>query len=704
MTVTTAASAVSKKRLNKIESYRPEVKDSASFDLEWIPYKGKYGHAKTKIFAACFCTNWGERIVLHSSRYSSSPNPERALIQDILFYLNQFPLTFGWYTTGVAVYDDRTGPHRMRGRDSDFFVLHQRCLLYHLKSPVEVKDTYARLADSNKKHIDLHRVFSKSIIQNGVFEGRYRTTDLDSVSQALLGVGKYGKLSAGTSDISSLPVEEQERYVRRDAELTMRLAQYNNCLAPRIMKIFAGYAQMDYYRTCHTDISTWYANRYKKMLESGQCTLSYTPNYTLPKQRIGGGHHTTPSKGFFAGINIYELDIKGQYPSIVINNNISFDTLNCTCCKYNSNAHLRKETIDTINEQLQENKISRRVERYWVCKKRRGAFPKVLEQVLSDRDRYLNLLKEEKDRPIPDIQRVEEYQTSQLGAKLFTNAGFGLFGNEYFEFTNYQVAECITAEGRRIHKQMESMGQNEPYNFKVVFGFTDSTFFEGATEEKIRDFIEDCKDKLGVIVELKRVFINSIFYGKKNRYVGWTGNDDKDDEPIIKGPDGLSDSNPIWIQKWFKKIVVEIIKHPKTRFEVIPKMLKEAFNELDNGNFNAEIDLRYTHRLRKHTHEYTGHARAAALAKLLYKDKGDLVYCYETFTEEYIASKKCWKRKKSYSVKPENLNLEEYKNHLLKKLKDTLEIAGFNMDDLKQQELSKHTATILKSQEVGISK
>jgi hypothetical protein len=33
--------AVSKKRLDKIESYWPEVKDSASIDLEWIPYKGK---------------------------------------------------------------------------------------------------------------------------------------------------------------------------------------------------------------------------------------------------------------------------------------------------------------------------------------------------------------------------------------------------------------------------------------------------------------------------------------------------------------------------------------------------------------------------------------------------------------------------------------------------------------------------------------
>jgi DNA polymerase I len=109
---------------------------------------------------------------------------------------------------------------------------------------VEVKETYARLADSNKKHIDLHKVFCKSIIQSGVFEGRYRTTDLDSVSQALLGVGKYDKLNAGDIDISSLPVEEQERYVRRDTELAMLLAQYNSCLALRIMKIFAIYAQM----------------------------------------------------------------------------------------------------------------------------------------------------------------------------------------------------------------------------------------------------------------------------------------------------------------------------------------------------------------------------------------------------------------------------------------------------------------------------
>jgi hypothetical protein len=53
---------------------------------------------------------------------------------------------------------------------------------------------------------------------------------------------------------------------------------------------------------------------------------------------------------------------------------------------------------------------------------------------------------------------------------------------------------------------MKSMAQaqNEPFNFKVVFGFTDSTFFNGGTDTKVHD-IQSCKDKLGVIVELKTV-------------------------------------------------------------------------------------------------------------------------------------------------------------------------------------------------------
>lgn len=512
--------------------------------------------------------------------------------------------------------------------------------MYSLQSPIELKKAYAQFKDKNKKHIDLLKVFEKPIIQNGVFQRRYRTTDLNTVSISLLHIGKYSDLNAGLVEITSLSNEDQEKYVMRDAELTMLLAQYNKCLVLRIMKIFAQYAEMDYILTCHTDISYWYANIYDKMIESGECTVSFTPNYILPKQPISGGHHSLPVKGFFEGIKIYELDVKGQYPTIVVNNNFSFDTLNCTCCNNNEKAMLKQEIIDTINEQLKENQIRRYVSKYWVCQKRKGAFPKLLGQVLSNRNKYLQLLHDKKLKLNPNPFLVEEYQTYQLGAKLFANAGFGLFANKYFKYSNYQVAECITAEGRRIHKQMEKKGQCEPYNFGVIYGFTDSTFFKDATDDMIQMFIKDCEDNLGITVELKNVYVISIFYGKKNRFVAWTGFEK--DEPIIKGLDGLADSNPLWIRKWFKDILNEIIKKPHTMFERIPKMLNEAFTELQEIQMDKrriETELKFTQRLKKSGNDYAEHVRAGAIARLLNKDKGDIIHWYETIKETRVNRK-----------------------------------------------------------------
>jgi DNA polymerase I len=157
-----------------------------------------------------------------------------------------------------------------------------------------------------------------------------------------------------------------------------------------------------------------------------------------------------------------------------------------------------------------------------------------LQKVLSDREKYLELLKKEKSKQVSDQILIKEYNTHQIGAKLFANAGFGLFANEYFEFSNYNVAECITGEGRRIHKTMEMMAQQSPFNFDIVFGFTDSIFVKvkednknienSSREEKlIQEFIAKCKEELGITVELKNKFENSIFYGKKNRFVGWKG-------------------------------------------------------------------------------------------------------------------------------------------------------------------------------------
>ena len=413
-----------------------------------------------------------------------------------------------------------------------------------------------------------------------------------------------------TVNILEKSLAKQKEYVKRDAELVMMLAQYNNCLVLRLMKSFSAYSELDYFKVCHTNVTKWYEQKYTKMIQRGEGTVDFTPDYRMKKENIAGGHHTIPKKGFFVDCPIYELDVKGMYPTIVMNNNLSFDTLNCECCKYDPSALLDKETIDIINQSLQENKLDRIVTRYWTCKKRKGLFPTILTQVLSDRDKYLKLLNEESSKTNPNQFLIEEYKTYQIAAKLFANAGFGLFGNEYFEFSNYQVAECITGEGRRIHKRMEEIAQTEPFNFDIVFGFTDSIFVKvnetngentNLGHDKIAHFISKCKDELGITVEIKNEFKTSIFYGKKNRFVGWTGKDNQ--IPIIKGLDGLADSNPRWVRRWFFKILDEIIKRPDSRLSNVPKILKEAMFELDNviskSSKSIETELKFTQRLKK---------------------------------------------------------------------------------------------------------
>ena len=230
---------------------------------------------------------------------------------------------------------------------------------------------------------------------------------------------------------------------------------------------------------------------------------------------------------------------------------------------------------------------------------------------------------------------------------------------------------------------MEKKGESGPYNFRVVFGFTDSTFFKDATDDMVQKFIKDCKDHLGVTVELKNIFNNSIFYGKKNRFVAWTGLEK--DKPIITGLDGLADSNPSWVRKWFKSIINEIIKKPNTRFKVIPRMLKEAFNELEeicNDKLRIEKELKFTQRLKKSASEYAEHVRTGIIARLLGKDKGDIVHWYKTVKEVKINKKGKRRIVKGYSITPENVNIELYKDFLMSKLKDTLEISGISLVEL----------------------
>ena len=165
-----------------------------------------------------------------------------------------------------------------------------------------------------------------------------------------------------------------------------------------------------------------------------------------------------------------------------------------------------------------------------------------------------------------------------------------------------------------------------------------------------------------------------MIFDKKNRFIAWTGN--PADNPILKNLDGMSGRYPKWIKENVAKIASRIITSED--HHAVESLIDEAFYELKSGKVRHE-NLAFITKLSKEPEEYKNqNDRMKVLAKMLGACKGDTVYWYETLSESVHD-----KSNRPYSVKPENLNLYEYKNLLLNKLADILEITGLNMYDLR---------------------
>jgi DNA polymerase elongation subunit (family B) len=106
-----------------------------------------------------------------------------------------------------------------------------------------------------------------------------------------------------------------------------------------------------------------------------------------------------------------------MYPTIAIEYNISFEIVNCRCCKDNPNARIPSQVMDEINQRLQKKGLPNRIESYWICKQRNGAFPTKLKKLIREREHYQQLVNQELAKPKEQQQQEE---TSSKAYKLFS--------------------------------------------------------------------------------------------------------------------------------------------------------------------------------------------------------------------------------------------------------------------------------------------
>lgn len=563
-------------------------------------------------------------------------------------------LTLGWYSKGVKL---KRANGTIEGKDSDLKVIDSVCSYYDIPSIIgfnQIGIPYVRgyesalctvdekyLSQSRFRryyHVDLYQVFKKYIVKYLIYNNIYRSLGLDVVCKAILNEGKVEGLDG--SQVQKLSNEKQLEYVTQDARLVMKLTQHNNFEILDLMNAICTITGVKFEKVCHTGISSWWRKIIKDKITEGECRF---PAAQIKKRRYPGGYVIEPKVGFYDKQPIYVLDVKSLYPTMMITHNISFDTVNCKCCKNNLEANVDGEIMNIVNSSLAEEE---KRERYWICRdpNYRGIVPLLLQQF---RDERL-------------MQQELGNEPMQLALKNLINGCYGLFGSEFFDYSDYRVAELTTAFGRQTLQHMQHIAK-EVYEFAIIYGDTDSIFVtEVNRENDIMKFIAECSILLDIDIEVSDIFKKFLIV-KKKHYIGIPLDETR--EPVIKGMEGIKSDRPVWINN-VENQFAEDIKNGKD-----PTLnICNQYRAMESGQVTLD-ELLVKGTLQKDPNEYPKNRVQRVVGTELHSSKGDTIKYYKS---DIVAG--------GGTSNPNLISRGKYLEMLRATVEDSLNVMGYNFD------------------------
>ncbi len=211
---------------------------------------------------------------------------------------------------------------------------------------------------------------------------------------------------------------------------------------------------------------------------------------------IEGGYVHAIRPGMYRWVVV--LDFKSMYPSIIISKNLCFTTL----------APETGTTVAPSGARFVDPSV------------RRGIIPEILQELLTDRDRFRRAAREATS---PELAAY--YDGLQNAVKVLMNSFYGVLASSFYRFTNKDIGAAITAFAREaitsIIRALETDG------YEVVYSDTDSVFVRSPVEslEGAREFGESVAKRFthaGTTFEFQSVFESFFSHGAKKRYVGRT--------------------------------------------------------------------------------------------------------------------------------------------------------------------------------------
>ncbi len=217
-------------------------------------------------------------------------------------------------------------------------------------------------------------------------------------------------------------------------------------------------------RTCRVPLHTAARNSIGSSMTSMQLYQAIKDEVLIPRNKSiaeafksayellvadRGGFVFEPRVGVHDDIG--ELDFSSMYPIIMVNNNISAETVLCKCCP---DSPIR---IPELN--------------YHICTKRRGIVPKTVELAVRKR-LYYKKMKDES----PDPVLREIYDKRQIALKWILVTCFGYLGFKNSKFGTIDGHIGVCAFGREA--LLKAAHTAEEFGFEVMHGIVDSLWLK----------------------------------------------------------------------------------------------------------------------------------------------------------------------------------------------------------------------------------
>jgi len=418
-------------------------------------------------------------------------------------------------------------------------------------------------------------------------------------------------------------------------------------------------------------------------MSSMQLSWAYRHGYLIPSKKREpegfksaatllladrGGLIFNPPLGYHD--DVAELDFVSMYPTIMVEQNVSPETVNCRCC--------RNTAVPELG--------------YTICEKREGIVPATLRPVVQKRAYYKKLKRQYKGK---DEALFRKYDRRQNALKWMLVSCFGYLGYKNARFGKIEAHESVNAFSRDAILTAKEIAEERGY--RMLHAIIDCVWLkkQGATEQDYERLCGEIASRTNIDISLEGIYNWILFPASKvdpaittaNRYAGWYRHGDVK----IRGIEARRRDTPKFIKN-MQGAMLDALSTARNVAEVeakLPELLDIARNHvamLRSGKVNP-MELVLRRHITKEAEEYTNNSISAVVSKLV---AGMGVHLAPGEMIEFIIIDQSAKRKPE-KAKPlalyafeDGYDIEQYTELTLRAVETMLQPFGYSKEKLKE--------------------